>query len=380
MKKVFYLKIGQLGSGLTNQMFTLITCIIISINNNINAIIIDNFHNDYSNNETTPITKILNIPKINAFLKKYNITLFDKNDTTFKLENVKYGINDKFINITKEVLDKFSNIEKNALNIPIGTNFNLIVGDPCFGVKKVIDFYYKLNDVDIHEIFNENFDNKISFDILNANYKNTFGWINSYDKNIFEEILKNITFNDYFLELVTNNTMIIQKENLNINNLKWNVIHLRLENDAVNHWSKMNNMDKEFFKKYIEDKYIEIVKKYVDKTDNTLILSDSIDNNVINYLKNNNYVYFFPDKNFINGRELNAIVDLLFSEKCNNIFVGNFNISKLNGSTFSYCISQKMNNNVKQILIDLDKITDDENIHYNNNAPLLINYSYLIDK
>jgi hypothetical protein len=61
-------------------------------------------------------------------------------------------------------------------------------------------------------------------------------------------------------------------------------------------------------------------------------------------------------------RELNAIIELLVSKICNNKFIGNFNFTKLNGSTFSYFISKMLNSNVEKITIDLDKIVDSEQI------------------
>jgi len=144
---------------------------------------------------------------------------------------------------------------------------------------------------------------------------------------------------------------------------KINVLHLRIENDAINHWSKQNKMSPTFFQTYIEDKYINLIQKHVLQTDANIILTYSENNRVIDYLKNNNYKYYISDKNPDVGREVNAISDLLISEKCNNIFIGGFNIEKLNGSTFSYCIIQKMNPSVKKILIDLDRIQNKEYIY-----------------
>ena len=59
----------------------------------------------------------------------------------------------------------------------------------------------------------------------------------------------------------------------------------------------------------------------------------------------------------------NAIIDLLVSSCCNNIFIGNFNITNLNGSSFSYYIWKLMKDDVLKIFIDLDKIYDDEVLH-----------------
>ena len=61
-----------------------------------------------------------------------------------------------------------------------------------------------------------------------------------------------------------------------------------------------------------------------------------------------------------NDREKNAIIDLLISTYCNNIFIGNFNVKNNNGSVFSYYIWKKNKHNVSNIYIDLDHIYDKE--------------------
>ena len=146
-----------------------------------------------------------------------------------------------------------------------------------------------------------------------------------------------------------------------IPNKKINVIHLRLETDAIKHWSKMNNMDQLQFKDYTENKYIQLIAKNISQSDYTIILSGSQDNKVITYLKENNYCYKSTHKHY-EDREKNAIVDLLISQNCTNIFIGNFNFEKLNGSTFSYYICKLFTKSIKKICIDLDRIRDDAHI------------------
>ena len=49
---------------------------------------------------------------------------------------------------------------------------------------------------------------------------------------------------------------------------KLNCIHLRLEEDAITHWSKENNMNEEDYKKLVEFNYIKTIKENIDKTIN----------------------------------------------------------------------------------------------------------------
>jgi hypothetical protein len=351
---MYFCKIFEKGSGLTNQIFSLITSIIIAYKNNHKVVVIDYFLDDYSLDNYTPITQIFDIEQINIFLKNtYDIIIIDKYNIDFELYDVLYGNKSIKIDITNHILKKF--YKNNILFINKNTILNDICGDPCPNVIKQLFICYKINNYIINEVYNEHLKEDISFDYINSEYINTFNWINSHNIKMFEDILVNLKYNVNFIE----------KSNLIINNMinyKYiNVIHLRIEDDAIKHWSKMNNMDQNTFKIILENKYINLIKTYINKDDLTIILSQSLSNNIINFLSDNDYNYTINEK-FFNDREKNAIIDLLVSQQCNNIFIGNFNFKHLNGSTFSYYIS-KLLNNVKKIAIDLDRIIDEYYIY-----------------
>ena len=355
MKKIYYCKIGKEGTGLCNQLFSLVTCILTAINNNQNIIIIDNIRNEYtSNSSNTNISDIFNIPKFNDYLKNnFNIQIFDKNNLTFKIKSIKYGIKESKINITNNILNDF--LQNDIFHITKNINLNLINGDPAPNTQKYLFIKYKINDSYFKETFNEKYsflEEDIIFNLNNTNYNYIFEWINFISRDIFDEILKNIAFNDKFNILVQN---FLHKNKINEND-KINIFHLRLEDDAMNHWGSINHMHVTDFKKTIENKYIDIIKNFIDKNDKNIILSYSLDNNVIDFLKQNNYKYYFIEKDFNIGREINAIFDLVVGKYCNNIFIGNFNLDNLNGSSFSYCLIKRFKSNVKKILIDLDRI------------------------
>ena len=354
---MFYSKIGLKSQGFTNQIFAFITSIIIAHKNNDKVVVVDKFLNDFSKDNYTPISEIFDIDKINIFLKNtYDIIIIDKHNVKLEINSIKYGTREKNIDLTDSILKSQNQqyfYRNNILYVNKNTDMNQIQGDPCILVKKQIFLNYTINNYTIEEVHEENLVNNISINILHSTYQNNFAWINSYDMNMFENILLNIFYHNDFIE----KSNIIFNE-INTND-KINVIHLRVEDDAINHWSNMNKMNKNMFKTHIENKYIGLIQKYISKTDQNIILSSSLNNKVINYLNQNNYNYKFNNKYF-EDREKNAIVDLLTSSKCNNIFIGNFNIENLNGSTFSYYIGKIVNNNVKKIYIDLDKIHDVE--------------------
>jgi hypothetical protein len=315
MNSIYYLKIGQLGAGLTNQLFTFITSILIHISNNKRAIIIDNFQDDFQSDKIrSPISSIFDMQQMNIFLRNnFNILIFDKNEVKFKIKSVTYGVDGNIFDITEEITNRYYKEEENTLCIPKNIIFNHIKGDPKPNVKKQLEIQYSINGETFNETFPENLSNDIIFNLSAAPYIYQFAWINSINRIYFDYILKNICFNSKFMKIIPD-----FKEN------KINVMHLRIEDDAVKHWSKQNNMSPLYFKTYIEDKYIEIVSTHLLKTDANIILTYSENNRVIDYLKNNGYNYYISDKNLDAGREVNAISDFLLSEKCNNIFIGAF--------------------------------------------------------
>ena len=122
---------------------------------------------------------------------------------------------------------------------------------------------------------------------------------------------------------------------------------------------KSNNLQPAIFKTNLEQKYIECIKNNINKDEINIILSYSTQNKVINFLRDEGYKFHLTNKSLDQGREINALIDLIVGNVCNNVFIGNFNLDVLRGSSFSYCLIQKLSErNVKMALIDLDKIFD----------------------
>ena len=267
MNEIFFLQLSQKNSGLCNQLYSLASAICYSIKDSKNIIVINNFikciHTDYY----CPISEVINIEKMNDFLKTYNIILIDYNTT---------------------------NLYKN-------NSYNVV------------------NDWSIKD---------------NQNY--------SY---IFNNILKNIIFSDKIYNIF--NVALYKFKN--IISEKINVIHLRLEDDSIQHWSKMNKMEPIFFKNKVINKYIDIISNYIDKNIFTLVLTADKNNEVINFLTNNNFNFKTTEKYFNDERELNAIIDFLLSKLCNSIFIGPGN------STFTQFIMKNINSYIN-ITFDLDNI------------------------
>jgi hypothetical protein len=127
----------------------------------------------------------------------------------------------------------------------------------------------------------------------------------------------------------------VKKIGINENSIV-NVIHLRLEQDAIDCWSYDNRISREEFKNKLSETYIDLIKKTIHKEETTILLTYEYHNEVMDYLKNNQYQYFVLEKRKKANREINAIIDLLNSKHCNNVFIG---VTK---STFSCTVRKIM--------------------------------------
>lgn len=355
------------GAGLCNQMFNLINGILKEIAygaNNEVYMIIDCFLCCIKDKNIMPISEIIDLEKtannlFNMFNKK--IILVDRMNINFSIINAKYGNNNIYVDVT-------DNIKKyNDGNIHGICDMNDICGgDPLYGVVKKLIITYELegkkNEITINEnVYNMQILTKkyLLNEIFNHHYY-TFLWYNAINENLFEKIIKTIAFSNKFNQIID----IIGNK---FNNEKHNIVHFRVENDAILHWSRQNNMDKETFKVNLFNKYNSIFDKYING-EPIYVLSDDV--NEIGKYTNNRTIKCFSqnDKdtmllNFFGttGRELRAIIDLLYAIKYAKFFIGCHNMELKRGSTFSYIIMKSIN--CKKVCIDLDNINDIEQIY-----------------
>ncbi len=274
--------------GLCNQLQTIVKGILLAIKYNRN-LYIDKFQIDLTSGRLADINEILNINEMNNFLK----------------------------NIVKTQI-----IIINTLNINIDSNLNK----------------YKLPNVDYNNISTSSYINDdielnthleiiylgniVSLDIYKSfNYK----WNDINDENLYFFIMNNIKFNEIFYKLKD-----YIKQELNLTN--FNCIHLRIENDAIKHFSHCYNLSiDEYNKKLIkfyDDNITHICKDQKSiyicsgmlEFDNTINLKYYIDlmndNTLLCDKKNINI-----DKYYLNNRELIAIIDLLISFD-SDLFIG----------------------------------------------------------
>jgi hypothetical protein len=334
MPRIYFTRVSNKNSGITNQIFTLVHSILFSMSQGHHTVVVDSFQRDFDDsNNRINISELLNLKETNQFLEKYNIKLYCSSDFNYKLNAIFYGYGNNVIDIT----NKTNYISKGS--------YNKIAGDPCPGIPKELFINYEINGKEYSDLYKENH----PYDIWvngTPSYEYVFKWIPKDNRILFEDILKNLTF-----QTKIDNQPFLQEK---IVNKGINVVHLRLEDDAIQHWSKENNMNQTEFKNVLEDKYIDLICKYIDSSQKTIIVGCKNNKKIIDFLKTFNYDFIMYNNNF-NGREINAIFDLIQASQCNETFISNFNYENLNGSTFSYYISL-LSKPKKIVSIDLDNL------------------------
>lgn len=129
-----------------------------------------------------------------------------------------------------------------------------------------------------------------------------------------------------------------------------NIIHLRIEPDAIAHWSVINKMAEDVFLQRLTETYVSFIQKHIQKEQMTVILSSSHDNGVIQFLKKNGYQFSYLQKLTNQNREINAILDMVVGKQCNGIFIG------CGGSTFSDLLGKLMPSDTKKYFLNINNL------------------------
>ena len=360
---IHYCKFGSKGIGLFNQIYSLVNCILRAKNDkHKNLVIVSDFLKNFNTESYCCPSEILDINKINSFLEPYNVLVIPQKKVVLDIVSVKFGLTS--LNLTIDITDKCKELffKNNRFYIASNIDINKLCpnNDPIPTVPKSLYIKFNVNGINFTRVFDECNEFHFKGCLIDFNAYQNINWncLNSmydskYNIHSFDYFLKNIYFSKNLLD--------IENENFkSYSTNKINVIHLRLEDDAIKFWSRINMMPEEKYKKTIETKYIDLIKQHFNLSIPILILSMSENNNVINFMKHNNYKIFIQDKQKVIGRDTNAILDYLSGIRCTDCFIGNLNPNDNHGSTFSYAIINNLPSHVKKIGIDLDRINDSE--------------------
>ena len=211
--------------------------------------------------------------------------------------------------------------ENNINTIVIENFLTDIVKNTYCNISDIIDLNHLNNLLKKYNIKVLDWNTDTGFEKTNVIFNEAPYWNVSSDSYISTYILSNLKFNSKFYDIADE---ILKKNKITAE--PCNVIHLRLENDAIECWSKINGLSPEEFKKILEIKYIKNIEKFINKNYITIVVASEYDNNVIKYLRDNGYLYLTTEKRF-KERELNAIVDLIITQRCDRVILGFFESS-----------------------------------------------------
>lgn len=327
---MLYIKIVDENKSIIDKLFCLVNGIILAIEKKKKVVIF--------NDSTSMLINILDIDLMNKYLKnKFDIIIADSN-YEYSLDTIKYGTENFTIDLTEEIKTSF--VKDNRLIITKNIILNSIKGDPLPNIVKNLYIKYYINKISIIDIYEEHLNYDININNTNLEYILIDKNINT-NQDIFNNIIVNLQFKNIFQEKIN-----ILNNEINVNNKNINVISLVPEELNKN-------------KEDIYNKYIYLVKKYIDIEDFNIILSESISNTFIDFLTNNNYNYIIIEK-FFEEKEKNEIINLLSSRYSNKLYIG-YN-DNANNYNFTYYASELSDKEVLKICFNPKKLDNDENI------------------
>ncbi len=345
----YFLQLAQPHTGLSNQLFSLFSTIIHCHLNKIEYIVVDKFLTEIYSNNYEPVSNIFNLVALNKFLEPYNVFIIDSIRQNFEIQKVLYGYENETIDVTRLFQQTFApeyNVSKEIHLLPIFLDpvpfqkkeFTIHFNPPCKQIK--------LKEENGYFVTNYKLDLNFMIPVTTNMFQPAPSWdLLSQHSNIANKLFENLAafFSANLKQLNTFSFDLTQKIN---------TIHLRIEDDGIQHWSKLQNMSPAAFKSALLSKYMFLIEEYCKKDDLTIILSYNEDNEIIDFLKENGYNYFVKNHKLkYKNREINAILDFFLGQNCNNIFIG------VVGSTFSEIISKSLKQNATKIFFNINDLT-----------------------
>ena len=335
--------------GLTNQIFILIHNILLAKQKGRKFVLTSDFRPDYRRDDTMKLSDIIDLTTLNATLEEMDNCPLVKplSECDIRYKNAIYGTFQNNVEIPNSIFP-----------IKRTDDINSLLGDPTPGLKKRVFLTFDIDDFTYTKRVSE-YCGKIEENVYGSimDLQRTKSYFKMYDhinKEDFDQILTNLKFNPKFYEIADSILDLPSDSPLN-------VVHLRMEEDAIDFWSKKNKMTRDDFRHTLSNKYITHIRAMIPKGQKILILSGSSDNLVLRNIREDYEILFIDPTDEIRsafnttGRELNAIIDLLAGQRCNNVFIGCHSLKLSRGSTFTYVLHHTMKNRL-DILFDLDDI------------------------
>lgn len=325
--------IGNVARGLTNQVVAMLNHLILLEEKHVKGdrnkavVFLDHFYSQYNNDASRcSYSSVLDINFLNSsFFRRLHIIDLHSipAGTTLKLvSSSRISVDVPIDMLGSLVLDKSSVYHNNQ------------VIDPQIGVEKTFELtlpnHYD-NPVRMREyggvLVNTRWDSL-------RTYKHT-PFLDMSGQRV-ERVLRALRF--------ANNTTPSPK---NIVSEKYSLVHLRNERDAIQWWCKGNHMSPRQFEKELNEKYLDLITKYIPKTDVIVLLtSNPHSNSVLSELVKRGYrIHMHPSKK-TGKRELNAVEDMRMAENmCNSVL-----ICPRGGSTFSHWLAIRLQGKYEKLV------------------------------
>jgi Capsular polysaccharide synthesis protein len=337
------------GTGLCNQLIMIIHAILEARNRGNRSLIMSNFRTEIDeSNHNVPLGSIFDLDQMNRTIVAPRFKPIE--DCRIEFKSATYGINKKRVPLPSNRLPIFCN-----------HNINHILSDPVYGIAKNVELNFEVDGIPYIKTIQEH--NSHLREPVHGNrtdLEKTYSklyWYDTISEREFINIARGLRFSPKFYR--------IADEYLTDLNQELNVVHLRVEDDAIDHWFKFTTNQtvrtKEEFKDRICQMYIKYIYAMIPRNQTILILSHSSQNEVIDAIKDDYHLIFIDAKDRIReefgtvGRELEAIVDYIAGQKCSNIFIGCHSLRNKEGSTFSWFLHHTMQNKMS-VLFDLENI------------------------
>lgn len=309
--------------GFCNQLYSIARSVLNTRELNKKIIVIDSYLNEIDQKESTPISQILDLPKTNQYLlEKFNVFIMDYHHHQIQIHKIELIHESNMIDITSKIQHTYDRDSK--IKIPIQEDFIQMYSLPLEKKNTNIRIYIQCDQ----EIICWNCDYEtflkrgFQIDLQKVPLENLLKWREPSNIIQFNEIIKNIKFHPRFYHIVDEEFQKIQQTMNILSSSKTHSIHIRLEDDAIQHWSQLNNTYIELYKTVVESKYIRYIWKRIPKDELIILHTYDENNEVVKFLQRNQYKYYIRKKDIRMGREVNAIIDLLMSERCDGYIFG----------------------------------------------------------
>jgi hypothetical protein len=286
----YRLRIAQdAGCGLCNQLYALSGCIDFFCEQELNRkgpifIAVDQFLQQIGTNDTCPVGDVIDLDAFNDILAPIGVVLIGRNA---RLEIVKAMCD--LEDITAQIAPLLLEKERG----------NTLYLSPFFLAGKTVSVQYRIG----RGVFTATSDDAgLCIAFPDGQFKPSpqlyFG--GSHTPLRFVHLLSSIPFTAPFVEQRT-----VKFDQVTT------VIHLRLEQDAINSFSQQIAMTGAELKSRLEDTYIAIIRRHVAPNTAVLVLSGDYDNRVVRFLHDEGYKVVTTEPKPWTKRELNAVHDLL---------------------------------------------------------------------